>query len=135
MPSCLQMVKLLNLFSGITQLRLHLWWKKPGIHPWEILNTSSYIRNLIHCVSPHFFTLRYPYFGLLPVHLQLQLEADGAKMCSFSANSEWGSETTHSSSLVIDRNLVTAVADTSTKLVTLTILMLCRAEDRGPSAL
>lgn len=60
--------------------------------------------------------LRHPYFGLLPLHLELYLAAEGARVCG-AADEGVG--------VVVDRGLVTTANENSTELLVRTLLLLC----------
>lgn len=65
---------------------------------------------------------RHPYFGLLPLHLELHFASEGARTAA--GLSETGG-------LVVDGNLVSASSETSTELLFRVLVMLAsRQQDQ-----
>ncbi|KAL8431414.1 hypothetical protein ACSSS7_005293 [Eimeria intestinalis] len=59
---------------------------------------------------------RHPYFGLLPLHLEIHLSAEGARVCTGGEGGAVG--------LVVDRGVVTAANEESTELLTRTLIIM-----------
>ncbi|KAL8272487.1 hypothetical protein Esti_003610 [Eimeria stiedai] len=65
---------------------------------------------------------RHPYFGLLPLHLEIHFSGEGARVCTGGGAGAVG--------LVVDRGLVTAANEESTELLTRTLIIMSTMQQR-----